>query len=89
MQAKAVGTLRKIVGFHQDEFLDWVDDLECGHRQHVRHNPRWTTRLGDALRAYQFFDSTTFSASCPTLDALRSFSAARFPPQADTADAFR
>ena len=35
---------RKIIGFHQDERLDWVADLECGHGQHVRHNPPWTVR---------------------------------------------
>lgn len=35
---------RKIVGFHQDEELHWVADLECGHRQHVRHNPPLTSR---------------------------------------------
>ena len=35
---------RKIVGFHQDERLDWVADLECGHGQHVRHDPPWTLR---------------------------------------------
>ena len=36
---------REIIGFHQDENGDWVADLECGHGQHVRHNPPWTTRL--------------------------------------------
>ncbi|HMC55149.1 MAG TPA: DUF3565 domain-containing protein [Gemmatimonadaceae bacterium] len=35
---------RKIVGFHQDELGDWVADLECGHSQHVRHNPPWESR---------------------------------------------
>jgi hypothetical protein len=35
---------RKIVDFHLDEFFDWVADLECGHQQHVRHNPPWTNR---------------------------------------------
>ena len=30
---------RKIVDFHQDDVGDWVADLECGHGQHVRHNP--------------------------------------------------
>jgi hypothetical protein len=35
---------REIIGFHQDENRDWVADLECGHGQHVRHNPPWTTR---------------------------------------------
>jgi len=36
---KIVGTLRKIVDFHLDENLDWVAELECGHRQYVRHDP--------------------------------------------------
>jgi Protein of unknown function (DUF3565) len=35
---------RKIIAFHQDERLDWVADLECGHAQHVRHNPPWMNR---------------------------------------------
>jgi hypothetical protein len=35
---------RRIVGFHQDEAGDWVAELECGHPQHVRHNPPWTLR---------------------------------------------
>jgi hypothetical protein len=35
---------RKIVAFHQDENHDWIADLECGHTQHVRHNPPWTVR---------------------------------------------
>ena len=30
---------RRIVGFHQDEERHWVADLECGHSQHVRHDP--------------------------------------------------
>jgi tellurite methyltransferase len=35
---------RKITGFHRDEFDDWVADLECGHRQHVRHRPPFELR---------------------------------------------
>ena len=35
---------RKISGFHQDEIGDWVADLECGHTQHVRHDPPWQER---------------------------------------------
>ncbi|MDA0746471.1 MAG: DUF3565 domain-containing protein [bacterium] len=38
------GTPRRITGFHQDELGDWVADLECGHTQHVRHNPPWQVR---------------------------------------------
>jgi Protein of unknown function (DUF3565) len=43
-QARAPGVLRKIVGFHLDERSDWVADLDCGHQQHVRHNPPWITK---------------------------------------------
>ena len=42
MRAQLTGTPRKIVDYHLDECLDWVADLECGHQQHVRHNPPWT-----------------------------------------------
>jgi Protein of unknown function (DUF3565) len=35
---------RTIVGFHQDEEGQWVAELDCGHGQHVRHNPPWMTR---------------------------------------------
>ena len=35
---------RKIVGFRQDQQDDWVAYLECGHTQHVRHNPPWMNR---------------------------------------------
>ena len=35
---------RAVVAFHQDETGDWVADLVCGHRQHVRHRPPWTLR---------------------------------------------
>jgi hypothetical protein len=35
---------QRIVGFHQDEERHWVAELECGHTQHVRHDPPWQTR---------------------------------------------
>jgi hypothetical protein len=35
---------RRIVGYHQDEHGDWVAELDCGHTQHVRHNPPWVNR---------------------------------------------
>jgi hypothetical protein len=46
--------LRRIVGFHQDTEAHWVAELECGHTQHVRHDPPWQVRewvLADATRA--------------------------------------
>ena len=33
-----------IVGYHQDEEQHWVAELDCGHFQHVRHDPPWTNR---------------------------------------------
>lgn len=35
---------RRIVGFHRDAENHWVAELECGHTQHVRHNPPWQSR---------------------------------------------
>jgi Protein of unknown function (DUF3565) len=48
------GPDRRIVGFHQDDEGHWVAELECGHNQHVRHEPPWQLRpwvLSDAGRA--------------------------------------
>jgi hypothetical protein len=35
---------QKICAFHLDLENDWVADLECGHKQHVRHKPPWIQR---------------------------------------------
>jgi hypothetical protein len=35
---------RRIVGFRQDDEGHWVAALECGHGQHVRHDPPWQLR---------------------------------------------
>jgi hypothetical protein len=42
---------RRIVGFHQDEEQHWVAELECGHDQHVRHDPPWQNRPWVVLAA--------------------------------------
>ena len=45
---------RTITGFHLDDVRDWVADLDCGHRQHVRHQPPFVLRpwvVSDAGRA--------------------------------------
>jgi len=34
----------KITGYEKDEHGDWRAELECGHYQHVRHNPPLVTR---------------------------------------------
>ena len=33
-----------IVGFHEDLEGQWVAELECGHTQHMRHEPPWQVR---------------------------------------------
>lgn len=35
---------RTITGYHRDEEQHWVAELDCGHNQHVRHNPPWFVR---------------------------------------------
>lgn len=35
---------RRIVGYHRDEEQHWVAELECGHNQHVRHDPPLVSR---------------------------------------------
>jgi len=35
---------RTIVAFHQDAAGEWIAELSCTHRQHVRHDPPWQVR---------------------------------------------
>jgi hypothetical protein len=35
---------RPIASFRQDEVGDWIAELACGHRQHVRHRPPFQLR---------------------------------------------
>lgn len=45
---------QKICDFEKDDEDHWRAILECGHRQHLRHNPPMTTRpwvLTEAGRA--------------------------------------
>jgi hypothetical protein len=35
---------RLIVGFTEDDEGHWVAELECGHRQHMRHRPPFERR---------------------------------------------
>jgi hypothetical protein len=34
--------LAVVLGFHQDDKGDWIVELACGHRRHIRHRPPWT-----------------------------------------------
>ena len=44
---------RRIVGFGLDADHHWVAKLECGHNQHVRHDPPWTNRSGYVARMWR------------------------------------
>lgn len=33
-----------IVSYHKDDEDHWVAKLQCGHNQHVRHNPPMVSR---------------------------------------------
>jgi hypothetical protein len=35
---------RQVISFYQDEERHWAARLECGHSQHVRHDPPWMVR---------------------------------------------
>lgn len=53
---------QRINGYHQDSESHWVAELECGHAQHVRHDPPWmerpwvTTPEGRATRLGHFLN---------------------------------
>ena len=43
-EQQPIAIARRITGFHLDDEQHWVAQLECGHHQHVRHNPPWINR---------------------------------------------
>ena len=68
---------RIITGFEQDDEDHWRAILDCGHRQHVRHDPPLTTRewvLTEAGRASRL----GFELACKRCDEE---SAGDFPVQ--------
>jgi hypothetical protein len=38
------GVPRRVTGFRRDGEGHWAAELECGHSQHVRHDPPWQLR---------------------------------------------
>ena len=51
---RTISVNRRIIDFQTDEHGDWRAALDCGHFQHVRHDPPLTTRswvLTEAGRA--------------------------------------
>ena len=44
VRARSQSMKQKITGFDKDDEDHWRAILECGHRQHLRHDPPMTTR---------------------------------------------
>ena len=59
---------RRIRGFHQDAEGHWVADLECGHAQHVRHDPPWQLRPW-VLKEESRLSRLGLPLDCPLCDA--------------------
>lgn len=57
---------QSIIGFHQDDQEDWVADLNCGHGQHVRHNPPLSSRPWVLTKEGResFMGSTLYCKKC-------------------------
>ena len=57
---------RRIVGFHRDDAAHWVADLECGHGQHVRHEPPLPSRpwVHDAAARRARIGTTLWCVRC-------------------------
>jgi hypothetical protein len=74
---------QKITGFHVDAENHWVAELECGHNQHMRHDPPWmerpwvltlegrNSRLGHILNCVRC-DEMAEKAGKAVIDAARS-----------------
>ncbi len=67
---------RRIVAFHQDMEQHWVADLECGHTQHVRHEPPLMTRLW-VLEAHTRAEHLGTLLDCLLCDAQARYDDAR------------
>jgi hypothetical protein len=62
-----------IVGYHLDEEEHWVAELQCGHSQHVRHDPPWQLRpwVLTAKGRAAFLGVQLECVLCDTVELLR------------------
>jgi hypothetical protein len=62
------GVPTRVIGFHQDDEGHWVADLECGHSQHIRHDPPWQIRpwVMTAEGRATFIGTPLRCVKCPT-----------------------
>ena len=59
---------QKITRFHKDEENHSVADLECGHAQHVRHDPPWMDRPWTQTQRDAIAASTWNSIACVAMN---------------------
>jgi hypothetical protein len=71
---------QRITGFHQDEERHWVARLECGHTQHVRHDPPWQ------MRPWVLTEESRNSRLGSTLNCILCDTAAAAPQSGAPAD---
>ena len=79
---------KRITGFHTDAESHWVAELECGHGQHVRHDPPWmvrewvtteagrTERIGTELNCVRCDEAALAVARAVALEAKKAFAEA-------------
>ena len=76
---------RAIESFRQDEAGDWIAELDCGHRRHVRHRPPLGERawaLSEAGRASRI-GTPLDCARCDARELPAEFAAYRRTPTFD------
>lgn len=79
---------RQITGYHQDEPGDWVAELECGHGQHVRHQPPFFNRpwAADEAGRASMIDSGLECVRCDRLELPEGLREYRRTPEFTEAD---
>jgi len=78
---------RRISEFQQDAELQWVALLECGHRQHVRHDPPWQYRPW-VLEETSRRERLGSVLDCPMCDNQTTEGSGAVPGAADAPDAY-
>ena len=81
---------RRITAYHLDDESHWVADLECGHGQHVRHDPPWqlrpwvVTEEGRAARLGTVLDCRLCDAATRSSAAPNAHDSSRSPDDAES-----
>ena len=76
---------RTVTGFRLDDLGDWAADLDCGHRQHVRHRPPFVNRpwVATAAGREAMLGTTLGCVRCDRMEWPEGLVAYRRTPQFD------